>query len=457
MRLRDEASQTERYGCAARGSNMVRIVLSGLLAAAVLLPAISSAQAAEVSGKLKIFASAENKERTKQIMQVEEGFVKQHPKVTLDIQRVAWPWYTSFETRLAGGLPPDLWLSVGMYGSNLYINQGVWKDLDPLIARDKVNTGQYFKNVLDYTTHDGIRYGLPIAMFTDAVIYNVDLFNEAGLAEPPHDYEDTSWTWDKYVEYGRKLTRDKNGDGKPETWGIDGIGHLDNVAKSYGGFPFSSDFKKAEFTSPGVVSAYRLAQDVVHKYRVSPTYDERIAQNLGGIAFDKGVAGMLIDFTVRAGNYVNNKKLNFDLAAKPRGPAGPSVLLYLNTINIVANAPNPEAAWEYAKYVTRPDVMPSLAVYGYNAIPPTREGALLFVKRMKEQRPNVDWTVFVRGAEHAFPVEYWRPNYKEIDAAVEAISGQILDNKQNVVTGLQGLDAQVQAILDKYWASQKKK
>ena len=428
-------------------------VVVGLLAAG----AASPARAAQISGKVQVFASTEIEERTKYQDSVLKGFEKLNPSVKVETMRVPWPWYTRFQTLLVSGTAPDIWMSAGMYASNQYVEQGVWKDLTQLITRDKIDLGQYFQPTLDASTFQGKRYGLPVAMFTDAVIYNVDLFNQAGLPAPPHDYNDTSWTWEKYLDYGKKLTKDTNGDGIPEIWGIDGIGHLDTVAASFGSFPFSPDFRKAQYDSPGVVKAYELARDIQFKYHVSPSYQERVSLNLGGIAFDRGVAGMLIDFTTRAGNYVNRKDLNFDLAAKPRGPAGPKVLLYLNTVNIINDGPNPEAAWELVKYLSRPDVLPGMAVYGYNAIPPTKDGALLFVEHMKKLRPDVDWLVFIKGAPYAIPAEYWRPNYGEVYDTVQQIGGQILDNEKDVTNGLKELNEKVQSILDKYWASKAKK
>lgn len=436
-------------------------VTLGAIGVLVLALALSAAYptltlAAGVSGKVEIFTATGTAEQEKYQNNVLAQFEKAHPAVKLNIQRVVWPWYTRFQTLLAAGTPPDIWMSAGMYASSQYVEQGVWKDLTPLIQRDKVDLSQYFAPTIEASRFRGMQYGLPLAMYTDALIYNVDLFNQAGLAEPPHDYDDTSWTWDKYLEYGRKLTKDTNGDGVPEIWGIDGLGNLDLVAASYGTFPFTPDFRKAQYDAPGMVKAYQMAQDIQFRYHVTPTYDQRVKYNLGGVAFDRGVAGMLIDFTTRAGNYINRKDLHFDIAAKPRGPAGPKVLLYLDTLNMVSTGRNPEATWELIKYLSRPDVLPGFAVYGRAAIPPTKNGAQLFVEHMKQLRPDVDWAVFIKGAPYAIPVEYWRPNYGDIYNLVQQIGGQITNNEKEVTTGLKELNSQVQAVLDKYWAAKEK-
>lgn len=432
------------------------LTIAGALTVSVFAVGQAPTLAAGVSGKIEIFTGPGNAQTEKYQNGVLAQFEKAHPGVKLNVLRQPWPPENKFQTLVAAGTPPDIWLSAGMYASNQFVEQGVWRDLTPLIKRDKLDLEQYFAPTIEATRFRGIQYGLPIAMFTDAVIYNVDLFNQAGLQEPPHDYNDASWTWDKYLEYGKKLTRDTNGDGVPEIWGIDGLGSLDVVAASYGAFPFSPDFRKAAYDAPGMVKAYQMAQDIQFRYHISPTYDQRVKYNLGGVAFDKGVAGMLIDFTMRAGNYVARKDLHFDIAAKPRGSAGPKVLLYLNSLNMVSTGRNPEATWELIKYLSRPDVLPGMAVYGYTAIPPTKDGAQLFIEHMKQQRPDVDWSVFVKGAPYAFPVEYWRPNYGEVYSLVGQVGGQITNNEKEVTTGLKELNSKVQAVLDKYWAAKEK-
>lgn len=60
---------------------------------------------------------------------------------------------------------------------------------------------------------DGKLYGVPWLGHTIQLVYNKTLFEEAGITEPPA-------TWEELYEVAKKLTVDKNGDGKPDQFGI---------------------------------------------------------------------------------------------------------------------------------------------------------------------------------------------------------------------------------------------
>ena len=55
-------------------------------------------------------------------------------------------------------------------------------------------------------------YGLAYNMY-----YNPKMFKEAGIEKPPA-------TWDEFVAAAKKLTKDTNGDGKPDQWGFTAAG-----------------------------------------------------------------------------------------------------------------------------------------------------------------------------------------------------------------------------------------
>ena len=56
-------------------------------------------------------------------------------------------------------------------------------------------------------------YGFPFIPDGMVFLYNKEMFAEAGLTEPPK-------TWDEVYEYGKKLTRDTDGDGKIDQYGF---------------------------------------------------------------------------------------------------------------------------------------------------------------------------------------------------------------------------------------------
>jgi len=78
--------------------------------------------------------------------------------------------------------------------------------LTPYIERDKeeVKINEFQPQTLYSHEWNGDFYTLPITSYSHMVYYRKDLFEKAGLKLPPTEKADW-WTWDKYMEYVRKL------------------------------------------------------------------------------------------------------------------------------------------------------------------------------------------------------------------------------------------------------------
>jgi len=68
---------------------------------------------------------------------------------------------------------------------------------------------------LKTATVDGKLIALPWFGDVRPLIYRKDLLQAAGVPEPTG-----SWTWDEFLTYAKKLTRDLNGDGIIDQYGF---------------------------------------------------------------------------------------------------------------------------------------------------------------------------------------------------------------------------------------------
>ncbi len=69
----------------------------------------------------------------------------------------------------------------------------------------------------------GRQYGIPYLYVSYQLLYNRDLFDRAGLPPPPATPDAPgfdSWTWERFLEVGRALTQDLDGDGRTDQWGF---------------------------------------------------------------------------------------------------------------------------------------------------------------------------------------------------------------------------------------------
>ena len=124
----------------------------------------------------------------------------------------------ALSTLIAAGTAPDLVGPQGFTGSNAFAGQ--WLDLQPLVDATKYDMGQFPPNLVNlYQEKDGALLGIPFAVFPGLLYYNVDLFDEAGLAYPPAKFGDkymldgkeVDWTYDTVATIAKTLTVDANG------------------------------------------------------------------------------------------------------------------------------------------------------------------------------------------------------------------------------------------------------
>jgi raffinose/stachyose/melibiose transport system substrate-binding protein len=123
-------------------------------------------------------------------------FEDEHPNVTIDItvyENEAFK--TAIAPRLQAGDPPDLFQSWGGGGLIEQVDAGLVKDItddvDPWI--DDLNTA-----AVNMYQVEGKQYGVPFDLGMVGFWYNKDLFDQAGIDEPPA-------TWDELLDDVQKL------------------------------------------------------------------------------------------------------------------------------------------------------------------------------------------------------------------------------------------------------------
>lgn len=103
---------------------------------------------------------------------------------------------------------PDVWDTEGPV-TNEYIRAKALMDLTDYATPHKDNFVAYKWSEV---SHENRIYGIPWDTAPVGLFYRRDLFQEAGV-----DPESIK-TWDDYIEAGKKVTKDKNGDGKPDQY-----------------------------------------------------------------------------------------------------------------------------------------------------------------------------------------------------------------------------------------------
>jgi multiple sugar transport system substrate-binding protein len=194
-------------------------------------------------------------------------------------------------------------------------------------------------------------YGLSYALF-----YNKKLFKEAGLKPPK--------TWSEFVDTAKKLTKDTNGDGKPDQWGfaMEGGSITENshfafiLGRQNGGQLF--DGSKPTFDSDPIVKGVSDYVNLIGRDKVADPGNAQYADGTRTAGqFAKGKTGMMIYQNNAENNLKSNgmSKSAYGVADLPveDGSSTP-IMTHVAGINlsVFTNTKKKAAALAFVKFLT---------------------------------------------------------------------------------------------------------
>ena len=92
--------------------------------------------------------------------------------------------YDVLATQIAAGNAPDIVGPMGSRGREGF--GGAWLDLQPLIDAEGYDLSDFDPALIEfYRVPEEGQLGLPFAVFPSFTLYNIDLFDEAGIPYPP--------------------------------------------------------------------------------------------------------------------------------------------------------------------------------------------------------------------------------------------------------------------------------
>lgn len=329
----------------------------------VLLPALMVGCAGPSDSKVVLKAwdwwSPASSPALKQYFQeVEQEFEALHPKADLRYQFI--PFGESYCQKLITGLsssdPPDCFQSSIIWARDLY-DRGALLSLNERIeAAPELAPGQFFEQVLPYCQKNGTFYGIPMAMDANVLLYNLDLFEAAGLDASP----DSLRSWDDFVVAARRLTRRDAASGE-----ILQAGYLVDSAGTFftgllpwlyanGGSFYSEDESSAAFHHPSARETLQFFVDLLYTHQVSlPLAANRQDFQL----FVQGKAAMMMGGTW-SGYMLSgvSPNLRFGMTSFPPGPSGRgrATCTWGNMYVIPKKARHPDLAWEFIKFYCGP-------------------------------------------------------------------------------------------------------
>jgi len=120
------------------------------------------------------------------LREIAADFNQEYPNITIKESAIPYPRYLdTMLLRLEAGDAPD----IVMTNSNFYftfLDRGFLQPIDEYVTLDPNQT----MPVQETAVKDGKNYGMVLDQYSYALIYNVDIFEKAGITEPPTSPEE---------------------------------------------------------------------------------------------------------------------------------------------------------------------------------------------------------------------------------------------------------------------------
>ncbi len=274
-----------------------------------------------------------------------ERYNAQNPSVDVVYQPIQANYIEKIQLMLGTDTAPDVFMLESFWAPTL-INYETLLPLDDLIDSDTdFDLEDFEPNLLEAFRKDGKLYGVPKDFSTVGLFYNPDLFAEAGIVSAPA-------SWEELAHAARRLTKDTNGDGVTDVFGLGVVDSVEFVLPfiwQNGGEIVSED-GGIDYDNEHTIEAIRFLKqlrdegvavvptDVGASWNMEALGRKRVAMTISGLW-----AVNFMDSTFAGTQY--------EIAGIPVGVRRESIAYVVGYV-IPASTKYPQDAWRLLRYLT---------------------------------------------------------------------------------------------------------
>ncbi len=289
------------------------------------------------------------------ITYVIDPFMEDNPDIIVETSTI-FGSYDALLTAIAAGTPPDVVSAVWETQVPGLAARGALMPLDEFAAAsDLYDADDFFPANRRQSMYNGHLYGIPATTNTSFIVYNKDMFVEAGL-----DPENPPQTIDELMEAAEALTvRDANGNITRLGYdaagaGLWGWGHV------FGGSFFDEENNRFTIDHPKNIEALTWMVEYVDHFGGMAKVSEFVSglgnywspQNpfFSGQVAMAGFGEWIVQFNERYG------PVNYGVMARPAPEGGvyPWTSVGGSMFTIPQGSDYPEESWRFIEYITGP-------------------------------------------------------------------------------------------------------
>lgn len=377
-------------------------------------------------------------ERLRVYQDIVDTFNRSQTDIVVELEPVAnWgEYYEKVWVMIAADTAPDLVFN----NSPTNVHQNMFLDLTPFINKDPdFHLAAYEPGSIGfgYAVNKAGLFTLPNHLATHGLYYNPHLFHSAGVPTPHELAQQGVWSWDDFIETGKKIVR--YGDDGAISTGYAGGLMFEAVVNTFGTRVVDVvDGREVSLArSPEVIEAMNLWQGLWNEHRV-----------LGGGGRNEFLSGRLAMVTHWNDLWQLYTDAEFDVEVV-RYPWSDSrnVMVAGGSWGIPINSKNPEAAWEFLKFV--------VGDYGQAAFGRTAGAIPAKMDVAIEVWSDPTWGPTQK--EHAFlhPIlehgllseRMFVPSWNEVERVLYPIVGQLQRAEVSSVVAAENLSRAIEAAL----------
>lgn len=282
---------------------------------------------------------------------VRKQFEAEYPNIKIEMITDNWSdYFNRLRNEWVGDKAPDV-----MFLDNIptWAGQGYLENINPLIERDKLDTTDFYKGLLDMFRYNGALYGLPRDNDTKVIYVNKELLKDAGIELPK-----AGWSWQDLREAARKLTkRDASGNVtqygfafEPNWWRL---WVWQNGGALYDNFSPPMPPTKLLLDSPEGIEAMQFWADLINIDKVTPSFAEMNSGDKIAELFKTRKLAMAFGNHSQVALYGQTMGLKWDVVPLPAAKKRVNILGGAGYV-MSKSSKHKEEAWTFLKWLTGP-------------------------------------------------------------------------------------------------------
>jgi multiple sugar transport system substrate-binding protein len=317
---------------------MKKLMLLGMLIiASVMIVACQEEESEDVEITFLNYSSNGGQEDT--LTDMVEAFEEENPNITVNVETLGYDdYFTQLAIRVAGNQAPDVF-ELNIENFRAYADKNALLEIET----DDLDLDNVHATTLEAFQIGDKQFGLPTKFSNVVLIYNKDLFDQAGISYPT-----SSWTWAEELAAAQAISNlgtDIYGIFRPiQTWEF-----YKTVAQN-GGSMMNADQSAFTINSTENVEALEMMIARINETNVTPN-----AEQMGGMGdwdlFLSGRLGMIVTGIWAFSNFAENASFAWDIEVEP-GISQKATHFFSDAVVVSAQTEESEAAQKFAAFLS---------------------------------------------------------------------------------------------------------